>query len=558
MEKNSGGIRRQNVDWKADLLDNSVGMIDSPVDLNACLNAHGLYNFFQCVLRLSPEVHHKIATMPEWIVTGEIDFDSIQAYSTYLHETIHWWQHIGSTIGLMLSLSYPGQAHANYTHLKELTRLIGPQKSILRFVEEAEGPGGNPETPAGLANTIVNNHFDIEFFRLLAKNPKLARQIVEHPLFDCVGHSYQIAYGNIILVLATTLDQTFSVFPDPRGWEKEFATLRARKKEGYYWGSDVAITQTGADQIFEGQARFAQLQFLYFASGGKLTWDDVRAKGLLKGIYGKTFESFLHLAELDWPPRIDHSVVAIFLLVCDIAMNPGAGFPMPLRVFTTFLQDVDPGFRFLSLCRTIARRPDLARTINQYSRAEYSEVSEALAGPLMIDAPLTIAATFTSWVSANEALKSLATEHSSFDYAAVNQPVHFLFSHFLAFSKDKLLRPEFFCWPGVWMTGERVSPEIGRLFDSHSAPFIDKADDGGIYPRLMIGKSNALIQATFDNFYAANVIYDMTRQWIAKTGPFQYDYRWLSSTAAHTDMKNFADHHFEQIYNVHPDTFKIL
>ena len=53
-------------------------MIDSPVDLNACLNAHGLYNFFQCALRLSPEVHRKIAAMPEGIVTGKIDFDSIQ------------------------------------------------------------------------------------------------------------------------------------------------------------------------------------------------------------------------------------------------------------------------------------------------------------------------------------------------------------------------------------------------------------------------------------------------------------------------------------------------
>ena len=458
----------------------------------------------------------------------------------------------------MLSLSYPGQAHANGTHLTELTRRIGPKKSILRFVEQAEGPGGNPETPTGLASIVVNNHFDIEFFRLLAKNPRLIRQIVEHPLFDCVGHSYTVSYANVILVLATTLDQTLRVFPDPRGWENEFATLRTRKEEGYYWGSDVAITQIGANQIFEGQARFAQLQYLYFASGGKLAWNDVRSMGMLKGIYGEAFESFLHLTELGWPPRIDHPVVALFLLVCDIAMNPGAGFPMPLRVFTTFIRDVDPGFRFLSLCSTIARRPDLARIIKQYSRAEYAEVSEALTGALFIDSPLAIAATVTRWVGANEALKSLEAEHLSFDYSAVNLPVHFLFSHFLAFSKDKLLRPEFFCWPGAWMTGERVSPEIARLFDHHSAPFIDKADDGGIYPRLITGKSETLIQSTFDTFYAMNVSYDMTRQWIAKAGPFEYDYRWLSSSAAQIDMKHFADRHFEQIYKVHPDTFEIL
>jgi len=74
----------------------------------------------------------------------------------------------------------------------------------------------------------------------------------------------------------------------------------------------------------------------------------------------------------------------------------------------------------------------------------------------------------------------------------------------------------------------------------------------------MTGKSEALIQRTFDNFYAVNVSYDMTRQWITQAGPFEYDYRWLSSSGTQTDMKNFADRHFEQIYGVHPDTFEIL
>lgn len=540
-------------------------MIDSPVDLNACLNAHGLYNPIQFVLRLSPEVHRKIAEMPEGIVTGGIDFDSMRAYSTYLHETIHWWQHIGSTAGLMLSLSYPAQAHTNYTHLKQLLKRIGPKKSTLRFVEQTQGSGGDPATPAGLANIVVNNHFDIEFFRLitinrpLATNPSLIQQIVEHPLFDCVGHSYQVAYGNVILILAATLDANLCIFPDPRDWVDEFAALRTRKEKGYYWGSDVSITPIGAYQIFEGQARFAQLQYLYFATGQKLAWDDVRSMGMLNGVYKEAFQTFLRLAKLDWPPSIDHPSVALFLLVCDIAINPGAGFPMPLRVFTTFIEDVDPGFRFLFLCRIIAQqRPDLARTIQQYSRAEYAEVSEALTGSLLVDSPLAIAETVTGWVSSSKTLDSLMAEHLSFDYAAINLPVRLLFSHFLAFSKDKLLRPEFFCWPGAWMAGERVSPEIGRLFDSHSAPFIDKAEDGGIYPRLITAKSEAVIQATFETFYAVNVTYDMTRQWIAKTGPFEYDYRWLSSSGTPTDMKNFADCHFEQVYGVHPDTFEIL
>ncbi len=87
---------------------------------------------------------------------------------------------------------------------------------------------------------------------------------------------------------------------------------------------------------------------------------------------------------------------------------------------------------------------------------------------------------------------------------------------------------------------------------------MDKAEDGGIYPRLITGKSEAVIQATFHKFYAMNVSYDMARQCIAKAGPFDYDYDWLSSSGTQADMKKFVDRHLEQIYEVHPDTFELL
>lgn len=556
--KNSYGNKHRTFDWNIELLDNSVGMIHSPTDLKACLNSHGLYDTFQFVLRLSPVIHRKIAAMPGGIVKGGIDFDSLQAYSTYVHETIHWWQHIGSTAGLMLSLSYPAQAHVNYTHLKNLTEHVGPQKSVLRFVEKWGIPGGKPETPSGLANTIVNNHFDIEFYRLAVKNPALIKEIIKHPLFECIGHSYEIAYGNIILLLATTLDPSFCLLPDPRDWENKFDLLRAKEEEGFYRGSNVTIPPVGADMIFEGQARFSQLQYLYFASDGQLTWDIAHLKGMIEGTYKEAFEVFLRLTELDWPPLIDHPVIALFLLVCDIALNPGTGFPMPLQDFPTFITDVDPGFRFVFLCRTIARQPDLAQAIQQYSKDEYANVSEALTRPLNFDSPLSIASTVGHWENANKTIMSLSERHENFDYSVGNLTMHLLFSHFLAFNKDKLLRPEFFCWPGAWTAGDRVSDEIARMFEYHSAPFLDKADDGGIYPRLMKGKSEAAVQSTFNNFYAENVSYDMTRQWVAMQGPFEYDYRWLSSTATQAEMIDFVDRHFEHLYGVHPNVFEIL
>ena len=402
------------------LLDSPIGIVESPVDLKACLNSHGLYNSFQFVLRLSPEVHRKIEALTNGTIQGRADFDNLRAYSTYLHETVHWWQHIGSTTGLLLSLSYPGQAHANYNHLKNLLNAVGPKKSILKFVESSGRPG-SPDTPEGLANIVVNNYFDIEFFRILTMNPGMIRQAVDHPLFDCIGHSYRIAYGNITLILASSLDDELKFIPDPRKWSRAFGELRAQKEKGYYYRSDVDVVPIGVHHIFEGQARFGQLQFLYFASGEKLSWGDVRAIGMLDGIYGEAFSHFLRLAELEWPPAIDHPVVALFLLVCDIAINPSAGFPMPLISYSTFIVDVDPGFRFLFLCRTIAKqRPDVARMITHYSRAEYAEASEALCRPLIIDPPLTIAETILAWGQKSDELKSLRQEHRRFAYGPRN------------------------------------------------------------------------------------------------------------------------------------------
>jgi hypothetical protein len=537
------------------LLDNSPGLVARPGDLNACLNSYGLYNSIQFVLRLSPEVHRRIGALPEGIVSREVDFDSLQAYSTYLHETIHWWQHIGSTIGFLLSLSFPAQARANYRHLKNLVAGVGPKKSVRRLIQTM-GKTSDPKELAGLANIIVNNHFDIEFFRAIITNPSKLPEIVKHELFDCVGHSYEVAYGNILAILASAFDEDRHAFPDPRSWENEFAALGLRKRKGYFYKSEVTIAPVGAHEIFEGQARFAQLQFLYFATGEKLTWHTIRSKGMLDGIYGKAFDTFLEGGNLEWPKSVDDPIVGLFLLICDMAINPGAGFPMPLRVFQTFIEDVDPGIRFLFLCRTVANKClAAARAITHYTRDEYVQVSEALALPLMIDPPLALAETVARWAHESEKVKSLMAEYRSFDYAPENLPVRLLFSHFLAFNEDKVARPEFFCWPGRWMVGERVSQEGVALFDRHSALFFDKADDDGVFPRAFRDKDAATVHKAFESFYAFNVSYDMTRQWIAKPGAFEYDYRWLSSSSTSAEAKSFADRHFQAIYGIHPDNF---
>jgi len=254
----------QNLD--PELLDTSRGDLLAQTGFHATLGAHGRYDRYdglRFVVRLSPRVHELIATLPNGVMSSKaLTFEQIQAFSTYLHETIHWWQHIGSTCGFMLSLSYPAQTHANIKHLRRFLEQVGPVKSIRAWAAAHSGPL-DLNSPCATANTIINNQFDIQAYRLLATNPDRAKELVNSPMFESVGHTYSIALANGIFALASTFDQNFAFLPDPRIWEKEFGRLREKSEPGFYFGSPVSLSPIGAFHIFEGQARFAQLQYLH-------------------------------------------------------------------------------------------------------------------------------------------------------------------------------------------------------------------------------------------------------------------------------------------------------
>jgi hypothetical protein len=527
---------------------------------NAVSNAHGRYSTFQFVLRLSPEVHRRLGNLsPDGISPGgKVDFETLQAASTYLHETVHWWQHVGSTYGLMLSLSFPSQMQSNYDHLKQLIAELGFKKSIRGLVEKMNGPSGYG-TPQGNANRILNNHYDISAYRNLTVSPRSAAAVVNEPLFESVGHAYEIAIGNNVLLLAATADPEFKVIHHPRDWEEPFKKLRADKEPGFYFGSPVELPPIGAYEIFEGQARFAQLQLLHFGTGGRFELNDAADFGMLRPPYGEAFETFLRLSEVPRPGSIHHPAIGLFLLVCDLAINPGSAFPFPVMHYPTFIADQDPGQRFLYLSRIIKLKcSGTATAIQDYTRAEYEAVSTELAMALVEFPPLVIAEFVTKWPEHSPEIKSLMEEHATFDFIPGNIVPRFMLTHFVAFQRDKLTTPEFFCWPGAWMAGSRASAQVAAINDRHAAPFLDKADDDGVFPRLFADRSQENIQKTFDTFYAGVVTYDMAHQWITEPGPFKYRYRWLSQSGGDHELKDFVDRQFETAFGVSPDDVELV
>lgn len=526
----------------------------------ATFRARGEYMPLAFVLRLSPLVHQALSAMPgNGIYTsGEVGFERAQAFSTYLHETIHWWQHIGSTYGLMSSLSYPARAHANHRHITRLAALGALKKSVLQVALGNPGGPTTPETVSGLVNIIVNNHFDLNAFSRFAYNQDFAKATASNKMFESLGHAIQMTIGYNLLIVGGAVDPSFTALPDPRTWDEAFRKLKSDKVEGFYYGSRVAIWPVGAKEIMEGQACFSQMQYLHFASDGNLEWDDFRNLGMLYGVYESAFKEFLRCTEVEWPDSINDPVVALFLLVCDMAINPGAGLPFDIFPhFQSLIDDTLPGIRFTSMAQTIRREcPQLLGVISSYSRAEYEAASEQISAAMWVPSPLQIAGRCRTW--ARGVMASLMEEYRACNYESGNNAVRVLFSLFLAFNQDKFDAPEMFCWPGAWMSGENVSQRVADLFERHSALFVDRETDSGIYPRLRKGYDEGAVQIMFDDFYAATVVYEMTDQLIAKPGPFDYKYDWLKPSATSDEFKDFADRHFKFTYGISPDEIPLV
>lgn len=524
----------------------------------ATLRGRGLYSTTQFVLRLSPRVHELVDALTTGETEGHDPSELNEAYSTYLHETIHWWQHAGSTSGLFLSLCYPAQCLANITHLREVVRLIGPKKSLKEWAENALKGGMSPNEPALIeANIVVNNTVDKEFYKRFTLKPMSAPSLSDDPYFESVGHSYALAYANTLQALIDSCGFEHGSLPNPDDWIAPLDQLRNAKHEGFYHGSPIRRARIGVYEIYEGQARLSQLQFLQ-SVGGAETCQFYRDNGYFASVYVSAFDEFLRLTELEWPERIDDPLMNIFLLVCDLAINPTRGIPFAIASFEDLLIDLDPGARFTRLSSVIKDNNTLQTAIIERSREEYISVSKALTEACGYDHPLAALEAISEFMISDKGAQQLMKEWETFEFLESNLPLRVFVAHFLSFSRDKLAHPEFFCWPGAYMGGAQILDVHQKSFERHLSLFSDRGDNDGVFPRAFPDRKREAIQKLLNVFFASTLLYDLTRQWILEDGSFRYDFGWLTGRSDNADLVDWAKKAFESTYGVNPDNFDIL
>lgn len=537
----------------ADTIDQSI------TELASCYNARGQYVPMHFVLRLRPDIHKKLENITSGISRlKDFDFDTLQAFSTYFHETIHWWQHIGSTSGFTLTMSYPSQTHINTELLKKFTETSGKIKSVLAYNEKNAKEFIPSSDEFIYINQIINNFYDIEFFKLISFKSELAKQINENKYFESWGHCNIVTLSTLWSVISSPFDDHYRLkfTPNITEWNEKYYTLMNNKAHNFYHGCDLYVTKLGVLELYEGQARFSQMQYLYLASGSKLTWEDFDQMGMLSGEYYVAFNDFLKALDLSRPDHVASPVVGLFLLLIDIAINPSAGFPFEIEDLESLAESVNPGYRFYRLCQAINEiYPELKTGINEYSIEEYTRIATILSHAISSKSPLEIAEEVSSWTEQDPHISELMEQEKTFSFSNDNFPIRVLLSRFIKMKQDKLLRPDFFCWPGMYLAGEKTSNENVSIFAEHQSLFCDR-EDGDIYARLIPGKPEANIKDTFESFYTWMSFYQLCRQWITTDGPFDYDFLWLTSKHSNEEIKSWVDKHFSRFWGFSPDEFE--
>jgi len=532
---------------------------DLPDDLYDLSRVRGLYDPLRFVVRLNSEMYRLLEAQEEVLMANQIEPLRLDAFSTFLHETVHWWQHIGSTTGLMLSFASPAKVHINRRHLLSLLATVGPRKSLRTF--DGANHGSIPTDSQKHLNAVLNNWHDLVFNSRLITNPQRIHSVLASPYFESVGHALRIGLSDTIWMLAATFDREFSLFPDIRKWDDAFQELGRRRVEGFYFGSPVGLSPVGARHLFEGQARFLQMQYLYLGSGGQRSWSFFRDRGMLNGVYIEAFDFFRSITNTDWPTSPVSPIVQLFLLICDLALNPSDGYPFQLQHFDSFRISNDPGLRFYWFCRAVKNNPALLKSISTCSAEEYNEVSSKLCESMVCATPVEISAELVKWLQSSVALQNLIQQDETLHYSNESLPVRICFAKHLLFAQDRLRRPDYFCWPAMFMADHGFWPvdlnESGELFRRHQPPFMATLS-GEIRPTLFEGRSIETTQQIGNEFYNWLVQYDLVDQWIVNDGAFNLDYRSLNPAYTVDSIKPSVDRTFKDAWGVSLDDFILV
>jgi len=540
---------------KKDLLE-ELPMSDMFDQIGDLEHKKGLYNNMFYIVRLRRDVRDLVSKIRNKTVGDQFtSLEQHQALSTLYHENWHWWQYIGSTSGLIASLSFPSQITTSITNLEKHLKLTGKVKPIVSYAEKKQSHKNDQSEEFKIINKIINSTKNIHFYLKRVKRPSETESFINDSYFRSIGLSYAATYISTVRLIKTIFDKDSNFLPDTEKWVVEVNRLQKSNTKGFSIGEDILVPHVGTWQLYEGQARFNQLLYLHFASEKIMNWDDFKKVGMIEGEYYLAFQVFLDILGERRPDSIDSSLVALYLLLIDIAINPCEGFPFEINKHEDFVQQVDPGFRFENLCKAVRdAHPDFKYVIKEYSPKYYRLVSDALCKTIGYHTPTELSKKILLWLKDEKSVKKLFKENIKFSYSKGNTLTRMVLGKFLSFQKDKAKNPEFFCWPGVYMLTLPYDKSRQVLNERHFSLFREDSE-GRISPSQIKKIHKDVILKTSAIIYQELSFYEICRQWILVKGKFNYRFEWINENMDIENVIFVTNANFMGKFSVNLDGF---
>ncbi|GAN69485.1 hypothetical protein [Acetobacter orleanensis] len=533
-------------------------IIPYKLEQNTATNGvRGLYSPHDFYMDLSEDIMKNIENLnkddsvqAEFI---EKNIGNIVSFSTYLHETIHWWQHIGSSSGFLQSLSSFSLVYECKSEIKKIISEIGNVKPLIKFYKKHCGEKFNC---IDSFNVLINDYLDINFAINLILKPSKLSEFYKDYYFLGRGHCFSILYAISCNILS--ISSNGGVITDPDSITKQMRILKAKNYpefSGVAPSSD-AISSIGLYEIFEGQAIFNQIQYLSLALGDE-SLVHFEEQGYLHGVYRVAFDKFLYYTGLAFPEKTISKEVGIFLLICDLSINPTSCFPGAIENFEEFIPSVDPGTRFSKLCKVIRNNKNIINKLNDLSKGEYCEISEFICEKAGIKSPTEIFREVSMWPEMSKEINEIMEEGRILSFSAENMPVRLILYKFVEFYSNKYKNPDFFCWIGYKLASSKL-PENGMdIWLSQQTLFTKRSDKPGVFVRNFPNIKNENLVKTLGEFYNFLVLRDLTVQMVMKEGNFDMFFDKFVETDTNTSYE-WAQDIFKNVYDVTPEEFKVL
>ena len=491
----------------------------------------GSFDPYTSVLRLRSDVaaalDHKDGALPDFSVeSGESP--ALQSFSTHLHETLHWWQHVGTTCGFLHSI---GDATIALSCSESLRQSQCYRKPLIRALYEQPSFSDS-------GRSAILQWRDIENGRSVTFDPKrsVALWSSRPERATTVGHSL-LSYCSLTMgTLARLFDSECEGLLDPTPWDDAYRAFESDRRVGFDPNILLEIP-LGMVEIAEGQARISEIQHRNLTQRA-LSWATVMNDGWLDGIYGRAFNLFLKLTESSEPTSPRDDIVDLFLLICDVALNPSCGYVDNVGPEQEFVLDFHPGARFLRICRAVLREQLDLTQFSLPSLSGYLEITKRLCEPLGWITPVQVAERGLAMWASSACGSELAHQHLTRGYGSVDLPLRYLVGEHRSYLETKAQIPHVLCWPAWFLIlheedSEDYAATIDEMLGWHRPPFTADGSEGVSsieIPRL----DEAQVPQFASDYFTTLALYDLVIQWIAMSGQFELDgFSWTTNLSTH-------------------------